>query len=76
MISMVEDNNKLLDKFVSGFTFHLHNEKYHVVNTLKTDDNDTLYVVWSWDVYKKRRCYEVWTKMKLETLINDKLIEK
>ncbi len=73
---MVEDNNKLLDNFVSGFTFHLHNEKYHVVDTLKTDDNDTLYVVWSWNVYKKRRCYEVWTKMKLETLINDKLIEK
>lgn len=76
MISMVEDNNKLLDKFVSGFTFHLHNEKYHVVDTLKTDDNDTLYVVWSWDVYKKRRCYDVWSKIKLETLIDDKLIEK
>lgn len=73
---MVEDNNKLLDKFVSGFTFHLHNEKYHVVDTLKTDDNDTLYVIWSWNIYKKRRYYEVWSKMKLETLINDKLIEK
>lgn len=73
---MVEDNNKLLDKFVSGFTFHLHNEKYHVVDVLKTDDNDILYVVWSWNVYKKNRCYEVWTKIKLETLINDKLIEK
>ena len=73
---MVEDNNKLLDKFVSGFTFHLHNEKYHVVDTLKTDDNDTLYIVWSWNVCKKRRCYEVWTKMKLETIINDKLIGK
>lgn len=73
---MVEDNNKLLDKFVSGFTFHLHNEKYHVVGTLKTDDNDTLYIVWSWNVCKKRRCYEVWTKMKLETIIDDNLIEK
>lgn len=50
---MVEDNNKLLDKFVSGFTFHLHNEKYHVVDALKTDDNDTLYIVWSWNVCKK-----------------------
>ena len=73
---MKKDNNILLNHFVPDFTFHLHNEKYHVVDALKTDDNDTLYVVWSWNVYKKRRCYEVWTKLKLETLINDKLIEK
>ena len=73
---MKKDNNILLNHFVLDFTFHLHNEKYHVVDALKTDDNDTLYVVWSWNSYKKRRCYEVWTKMKLETLINDKLIEK
>lgn len=73
---MKKDNNILLNHFVSDFTFHLHNEKYHVVDALKTDDNDTLYVVWSWNSYKKRRCYEVWTKMNLETLINDKLIEK
>ena len=73
---MKKDNNILLNHFVPDFTFHLHNEKYHVVDALKTDDNDTLYVVWSWNSYKKRRCYEVWTKMKLETIINDKLIEK
>lgn len=37
----------------------------------------THYILYGHGMFvKKRRYYEVWTKIKLETLIDDKLIEK